>query len=99
MTVRTLIRRPTAHLPLAMSGAAFAMIVWFVAMHGVTRQADESAQARLWLLFVVGQVPLIGRFAFTWLQRARRSALVVLVLQIAGIVFVAVGPLWALGGL
>jgi len=99
MTVRTLIRRPTAYLPLAMSGAALAMIVWFVAVHGITRQADESTQARLWQLLVVGQLPLIGLFAFTWLPRARRSTLVILALQATGIVCIAVGPLWALGGL
>ena len=99
MTVRALIRQPTGYLPVAMSLGAFAMIVWFVAVHGVVHQPDEGAQAHLWQLLVAGQVPLIAYFAFRWLPRARRPALVVLGLQAAAVMLLAVAPLWALGGL
>ena len=99
MTVRALLRQPTGYLPVAMSIGAFAMIVWFVAAHGVVHQPDEGAQAHLWQLLVAGQVPLIGYFAFAWLPRARRSALVVLAMQAAALVLLALAPLWALGGL
>ena len=99
MAVRALMRHPTGYLPLAMSLGALAVVVWFVAAHGVVRQPDESAQARLWQLLVAGQVPLIASFALTWLPRARRPALVVLALQAAALVLLAVAPLWALGGL
>jgi len=60
MTVRALLRQPTGYLPVAMSVGAFAMIVWFVAAHGVAHQPDEGAQAHLWQLLVAGQVPLIA---------------------------------------
>ena len=99
MTVRALLRQPTGYLPVATSLGAFAMIVWFVAAHGVVHQPDEGAQAHLWQLLVAGQVPLIGYFAFRWLSRARRPALVVLALQTAAFVLLAVAPLWVLGGL
>ena len=99
MTVRALLRQPTGFLPVAMSCGALAMIVWFVAAHGVARQSDEGAQAHLWQLLVAGQVPLIAYFAFRWLPAARRPALVVLALQAAAVVLLAVAPLWALGGL
>ncbi len=99
MTVRVLIRQSTGYLPVAMSLGAFAMIVWYVAVHGVVHQPDEGAQAHLWQLLVVGQVPLIAYFASRWLPRATRPALVVLALQAAAFMLLAVAPLWALGGL
>ncbi len=82
-----------------MSFGAFSMIVWFVAVHGVVHQPDEGAQAHLWQLLVAGQVPLIAYFAFRWLPTASRPALVVLALQAAAVVLLALAPLWALRGL
>jgi hypothetical protein len=99
VTVRALLRQPIAFLPVAMSAGALAMIVWFVAVHGVVHQPDEGTQAHLWQLLVVGQVPLIASFALRWLPSATRPALVVLALQVAAVMLLAVAPLWALGGL
>ena len=99
MTVRALLRQPTGYLPVVMSLAALAMIVWFVAMHGVVHQPDEGAQAHLWQLLVAGQLPLIGYFAIRWLPTATRPAIVVLALQTAAVMLLAFAPLWALGGL
>jgi hypothetical protein len=99
MTVARLMRQPTGYVPVAMSLGALAMIVWFVAVHGVVHQPDEGAQAHLWQLLVAGQVPLITYFALRWLPIARRPALVVLTLQAAAFMLLAVAPLWALGGL
>ncbi len=98
-TVHALMRQPTGYLPVAMSLGALAMIVWFVAVHGVVRQPDEGAQAHLWQLLVAGQVPLMAYSAVRWLPRAGRPALIVLALQAAAIMLLAVAPLWALGGL
>ena len=99
ITVGTLLRQPTGYLPVAMSLGALAMIVWFVAVHGVVHQPDEGAQAHVWQLLVAGQVPLIAYFAFRWLPTATRPALVVLALQAAAFMLLAVAPLWALDGL
>jgi hypothetical protein len=98
-TVRALMRQPTGYLPMVMSVLALAMVVWFVAVYGVVHQPDEGAQAHLWQLLVAGQVPVIAYFAFRWLPRAKRPALVVLALQVAAVMLLAVAPLWALGGL
>jgi hypothetical protein len=92
-------QQPTGYLPVAMSLGALAMIIWYVAVHGVVHQSDEGAQAHRWQLLVAGQVPLISYFAFRWLPGARRSALMVLALQAAAVLLLAVAPLWALGGL
>ena len=99
MTVGTLLRQPTGYVPVAMSLGAFAMIVWFVSVHGVVHLPDEGAQAHLWQLLVVGQVPIIAYCAWRWLPSARHPAVVVLALQVAAILLLAVAPLWALGGL
>lgn len=99
VTVRALLRQPAGYLPLAMSVGALAMVVWFVAVHGVMHQPDEGAQAHLWQLLVAGQVPFIAYFAFRWLPTATRPALVVLALQVGAVVLLAFAPLWALGGL
>src|SRR6187401_2733356 len=99
MSVRALLGQPTGYLPLVMSLGALAMIVWFVAMHGVVHQPDEGAQAHLWQLLVAGQVPLIGYFAVRWLPTATRPAIIVLALQAAAVMLLALAPLWALGGL
>ncbi len=98
MTVSSMLRHPSALLPLVMSAAALAMIVWFVTAHGVIHQADEGAQAHLWQLLMAGQLPVIVYFALRWLPRAPRPALIVLVLQL-GAAFLAVAPLYLLGGL
>jgi hypothetical protein len=99
MMIRTMMRQPTAYLPVAMSVGAFAMIVWFVAAHGVVHQPDEGAQAHLWQLLVAGQLPLIAYFALRWLPIAGRDALVILALQAVAVMLLAIAPLWALGGL
>jgi hypothetical protein len=99
LTVRALMRQPTGYLPIVMSVGALAMIVWFVAVHGVVHLPDEGAQAHLWQLLVAGQVPLVAYFAFRWLPRARQPALVVLALQVAAVMLLALAPLWTLGGL
>jgi hypothetical protein len=99
MTIGTLMRRPTGYVPVAMSLGAFAMIVWFVALHGVVHQPDEGAQAHLWQLLVAGQVPIIASFAWRWLPRARGPAAAVLAVQVGSVLLLAVAPLWALGGL
>lgn len=70
ITFGTLMRQPTAYLPVAMSLGALAMIVWFVAVHGVVHQPDEGAQAHLWQLLVAGQLPLMAYFAFRWLSNS-----------------------------
>ena len=99
MTVRQLLRQPAGYIPVVMSVGALSMIVWYVAVHGIVRQADEGAQAHLWQLLVAGQLPVIAFFAARWLPTATRPALAVLALQAGALVLLAIAPLWALEGL
>jgi hypothetical protein len=85
MDFRTL-KRPSALIPLAMSGAALSVVLGYVAMFGVARQTDEGLAAHLWQLLMAGQIPVIAYFALRWLPRSPRNALLVLALQfIAGL--------------
>ena len=96
MGFAALIRRPTAALPLAMSGAALAVVIVHLALFGTARQADEGAAAHLWQLLMALQLPIVALFAVQWLPRSPRTALRVLVLQIAAML-VAMAPVFLLG--
>ena len=82
MTARTLLKQPTAFLPLTMSAIAITTLLIHLARFGVTREADEGAAAHIWQLMMGLQVPLIAIFAIQWLPRAPRSTFLVLGLQL-----------------
>ena len=81
MSLPTLMKQPSAFLPLAMSGAALAIVASYLAVHGVVHEPDENAAAHLWQLLMGGQVPIIAWFAIKWLPEAPRQALGILALQ------------------
>jgi len=82
VTVRTLLRSPTAFVPLLLSAVALALVLVWVALFGVARNADEGAPARLFQLLMGLQLLIIAAFAVEWLPRAPRPALLVLALQL-----------------
>ena len=83
MKVATLLKQPSALLPLAMSFGALATVVIHVALFGTARQADEGTAAHLWQLLMGGQLPIVAYFAIKWLPHSPREALPVLALQAA----------------
>lgn len=89
----TIMRLPTALIPIAMSVTALAIVTAYAALFGTARQADEGTAAHLWQLLMAGQVPLVALFAVKWLPAAPREALLVLIVQgIAALA--AVVPVW-----
>lgn len=88
MTLPTVLKRPSAFLPLAMSLAAFVLVLGHVAMvgAGAAHQADEGATAHIFQLLIAGQVPLVAFFAIKWLPRAPRFSLPVLALQALAVI-------------
>ncbi len=74
-------KHPSAWLPLAMSLAALALVVGYVAVFGIVRQADEGAAARIFQLIMVAQIPIVIYFALRWVPRFPKEALLVLALQ------------------
>jgi len=96
MTRFEMLRKPSAFLPVAMSLAALATVLVYVARFGLARQPDEGTAAHLWQLLMVAQVPIIAFFAVRWLPEAPRQALPVLALQV-GAVLAAAAPVLLLG--
>lgn len=86
MTLREIIKRPAAYVPLCMSLLALAIVVLHLARFGAARQTDEGTSAHLWQLLMAGQMPIIFFFAVKWLPQQTKPALAVLVLQfLAGV--------------
>jgi len=82
----TLLRKPSALVPLAMSAIALALVLWQLAFSGATSPADEGAAAHLFQLFIVGQAPFAAYFAARWMPREPGPAMLVLALQAAAAV-------------
>ena len=93
----TLLRRPSAYLPLAISFVSLMAIILYVVVYGVVRHADEGAPARLFQLAMLVQAFIIGFFALTWVPRYPGPALQVLAVQVAA-AFVPIGLLLILEG-
>ena len=97
----TIVRKPSAFVPLAMSVIALALVggayIFAVAtgQGGLVREPDEGAIAHLWQLLMAGQLPVLAFFAIKWLPRAPKQALCVLALQ-AGAVVAAMAPVYFL---
>ena len=85
MTTAQLLKRPSGFLPLLLSASALALIVGYASLFGLdaTSAGDEGAPARIFQLLLATQLFVMIFFAASWLPRAFRAALLVLVLQAA----------------
>jgi hypothetical protein len=96
MTVSSMLTRPSAFLPLAMSAVALATVLAHIVMFGVVREADEGAAAHIFQLLMSAEAPIVAFFAIKWLPRAPRQALQVLGLQVCAALS-ALAPVFVLG--
>ena len=101
MTIKTAIRRPTGFLPLALSGAALALVLIRLTFIGAAPEMhagrlDEGTSAHLWQIFMIGQLPMIAHFAIRWLRTDLLGTLSVLGFQLLAIV-AAMAPVFLLG--
>jgi len=78
---RSLIKQPSAFVPLLMSSAALALVLGHAALFGVVHEADEGTAAHIFQLLMAAQIPVVAFFAIKWLPRAPRQAFPVLALQ------------------
>ena len=92
----TVMKQPSAFLPLAMSVSALAMVLGYVARYGGGPVHDEGAVGHLWQLLMALQMPIVAYFAFKWLPRAPRQAFYVL-LQHAGAALTSVAAVFFFG--
>ena len=79
---KSVLKRPSAFLPLAMSLGALAIVLIHLAVYGPAPQPDEGAAAHIWQLLMAAQVPIVLFFAITWVPRSPRRALPILALQL-----------------
>jgi hypothetical protein len=86
----------SAVVPIGMSIAALATVLWHIAIAGIAPQPDEGAAAHIWQLLMAGQVPVVAFYAVKWLPRAPAAALCVLAVQ-ACAAFAALAPVYWLG--
>ena len=91
----TLLKHPSAFLPVAMSLGALATVLVFVALHGTAPQADEGAAAHIWQLLMAAQAPIVLFFAFKWVPQSPRHAVPILALQV-GAAIAAMAPVFLL---
>ena len=76
----SLLRQPSAYLPLAMSLAALAIVYGHSAIYGVIHEADEGAAAHLWQILMAAQLPFVAYFLLKWMLRQPGETLKVLAL-------------------
>lgn len=95
MSPLTMLKHPSAFLPVAMSLGALACVVIFIAMHGTAPQEDEGAAAHIWQILMAGQAPIVLFFAIKWVPQAPRQAVPILAVQV-GAALAALAPVFLL---
>ena len=91
----TVVRKPSAFIPLAMSLTALVVLGIAAMSGGLVPQRDEGATAHIWQLLMAGQLPVLAFFAIKWLPRAPKQSLAVLGLQL-GAALAAMAPVFLL---
>ena len=76
----SLIKHPSAYLPLAMSLAALALVLGHAAVFGIVHEADEGTAAHVFQILMAGQLPIVAYFMLKWLPGRTREALQILTL-------------------
>lgn len=79
----SLIKQPSAYLPLAMSLAALILVLGHTAIFGVVHEPDEGAAAHIWQILMAVQLPILAYFMVKWMPRRPRESLQVLALLAA----------------
>lgn len=95
MNPLTMLKHPSAFLPVAMSLGALATVLTFVALHGTAPQPDEGTAAHIWQLLMAAQVPIVMFFAIKWVRQTPRQGVPILALQ-AGAALAAMTPVFFL---
>jgi hypothetical protein len=79
----SLLKQPSAWIPLGMSLAALSLVLGHALVYGVVHEADEGAAAHAWQLLMAGQLPFLAYFAIKWLPRQFKETLFVLMILAA----------------
>ena len=85
-TFGTVLRQPSALVPMALSLTALAVLLVHIGLFGVAREADEGTAAHIWQLLMAAQLPALVIFGVRWLPKAPKQAMLVFALLVASIV-------------
>jgi hypothetical protein len=77
----TLLKHPSAFLPVLMSLGALATVLLYLAVNGPAPQPDEGTAAHIWQLLMAAQVPIVAFFVVKWIPESPRRAVPILILQ------------------
>ena len=83
----SLLKQPSAWIPLAMSLAALTLVLGHAAIFGVVHETDEGAAAHIWQFLMAGQLPIVAYFLLRWLPQRPKESFQVLALL--GIIWLA----------
>ena len=91
----SLLKKPSAWLPIVLSLSIIAMIAGFLFFVGASgsRAEDEGVAAHLFQLWLVLEALLIPFFALTWLPRLPKEASLILAAQIF-LALAGMFPVW-----
>jgi hypothetical protein len=91
----SLLKQPSAWIPLAMSFVALAFLLSYVAIFGIhSGNGDEGAPARIFQLIMAAQLPIAGYFAVKWLPKEPKQSLLVLGLQAVAWIIPILAVMW-----
>jgi hypothetical protein len=82
-SAQSLLRHPAAWVPIIMSLAALATVLFRIALVGSAPEPDEGTAAHVWQILMACQVPVVILFGAKWMPVAPRRAFFVLGLQTA----------------
>jgi glucan phosphoethanolaminetransferase (alkaline phosphatase superfamily) len=94
LEIKSLLKQPSAWIPLAISLLALAMILGYVAMFGIVQHEDEGTPAHIFQLLMILQLPIIAYFALRWLPKRPIPSLIVLVLQAVAWIVPIAAVMW-----
>ena len=79
---QSLMKQPSASLPIAMSLMALVLVLGHAALFGIVHETDEGTAAHVFQLLMVAQLPLVVFFAIKWLPKRPSQARKVLAIQL-----------------
>ena len=86
MTFTSVIKKPSAFIPLGMSLPALATVIIHIILYGVVRQPDEGAAAHFFQLLIIAGVPVVVFFMMKQLPKFPKQAMEILVLQFIAVI-------------
>jgi len=93
MRFGTVVRQPSALVPMAMALTALVVVMIHIAVYGAAREADEGPTAHIWQLLMVAQLPALLVFGIRWLPKAPKQAMGVFAL-LAAAILAAMAPVF-----